>query len=77
MIAVMILFGILGGAGALMVVTLVRRGRGRRTDTVEGLLLEQEALRQARHDRVSYGAAAVHNSVPTASDTYSRRSGRP
>ncbi|WP_328941265.1 hypothetical protein OG259_06150 [Streptomyces sp. NBC_00250] len=75
--AVFVLLGILGGAGILMVVTLVRRGGGRRTDTAEGMLLEQEALRRARHDRVSFGSAAVHNSVPTASDSYHRGSGRP
>ncbi|WP_017240771.1 hypothetical protein [Streptomyces sp. SS] len=76
MVALLILFGVLGGAGALMTVTLMRRGT-RRTETAEGLLVEQEALRRAAHDRVSFGAAAVHNSVPTASDTYSRREGRP
>ncbi|MFE2557078.1 hypothetical protein ACFXGT_13820 [Streptomyces sp. NPDC059352] len=76
MVALLILFGVLGGVGALLTVTLMRRG-GSRTDTAEGLLQEQEALRQAHHDRVSFGAAAVHNSVPTASDTYSRRQGRP
>lgn len=76
MVALLILFGVLGGVGALLTVTLMRRG-GSRADTAEGLLVEQQALRQARHDRVSFGAAAVHNSVPTASDTYSRRDGRP
>ncbi|MFE7549650.1 hypothetical protein [Streptomyces gardneri] len=76
MIAVLILFGVLGGVGALLTVTLLRRGSSR-TETAEGILQEQEALRQAHHDRVSFGAGAVHNSVPTASDTYSRRSGRP
>ncbi|WP_314612721.1 hypothetical protein [Streptomyces stackebrandtii] len=54
----------------------MRRG-GSRTETAEGLLQEQEALRQAHHDRVSFGAAAVHNSLPTASDAYTRRNGRP
>ncbi|MFB7591663.1 hypothetical protein [Streptomyces sp. NPDC056169] len=76
MVAVIILFGVLGGIGALLTVTLIRRGSSR-TETAEGLLQEQLALRQAQHDRVSFGAAAVHNSVPTASDTYSRRNGRP
>ncbi|MFI6422613.1 hypothetical protein ACIBG6_35105 [Streptomyces sp. NPDC050842] len=76
MIALLTLFGVLGGIGVLLTVTLMRRGSSR-TDTAEGLLQEQQALRQAQHDRVSFGAAAVHNSVPTASDTYSRRNGRP
>ncbi|WP_405859753.1 hypothetical protein OG361_34145 [Streptomyces sp. NBC_00090] len=75
MVALLILFGVLGGVGALLTVTLMRRG-GSRTETAEGLLQEREALSRARHDRVSFGAAAVHNSVPTASDTYSRREGR-
>ncbi|MFF8835046.1 hypothetical protein [Streptomyces sp. NPDC015130] len=75
MTAVLILFGVLGGVGVLMTVTLMRRGSSR-TETAEGMLAEQEALRQAQHDRASFGSSAVHNSVPTASDTYSRR-GRP
>ncbi|MFF3837460.1 hypothetical protein [Streptomyces sp. NPDC001930] len=74
--ALLVLFGVLAGVGALLVVTLLRRGRGG-TDTAEGLLLEQEARRQAHHDRVSFSTTAVHNSVPTASDVYNRRSGRP
>ncbi|MFF8381832.1 hypothetical protein ACF07V_37725 [Streptomyces sp. NPDC015661] len=74
MTALMILFGVLGAIGVLLTVTLLRRG-GRRTDTVEGLLQEQESLRQAEADRVSFGLGA-HNSLPTASDGYIRRSGR-
>jgi hypothetical protein len=76
MIALLILFGVLGGVGVLLTVTLLRRGRSR-ADTVEGLLQEQEALRQAKTDRVSFSAFAVHNSVPTTSDSYHRRNGRP
>ncbi|MER5712976.1 hypothetical protein [Streptomyces sp. NPDC002122] len=76
MVGLLILFGVLGGVGALLTVTLMRRG-GSRTETAEGLLQEQEALRQAHHDRVSFGTAAVHNSLPTASDAYNRRNGRP
>ncbi|MFF1506867.1 hypothetical protein [Streptomyces sp. NPDC058326] len=75
MVALLILFGVLGGAGTLMGVTLMRRGR-RRTETAEGLLLEQEALRQARNDRVSFSTIAVHNNPLTASDAYTRRHGR-
>ncbi|MFD4317024.1 hypothetical protein [Streptomyces sp. NPDC058548] len=74
--AVLVLFGVLAGVGALLAVTLLRRGRGG-TDTAEGLLMEQEARRQAYDDRVSFSSAAVHNAVPTASDAYNRRSGRP
>ncbi|MFE0650864.1 hypothetical protein ACFVZH_19980 [Streptomyces sp. NPDC059534] len=76
MTALLILFGVLVGFGALLITTLLRRGSSR-TETADGLLQEQQALRQAHHDRVSFNAAAVHNSVPTASDTYSRRQGRP
>ncbi|MFD3531222.1 hypothetical protein [Streptomyces sp. NPDC058664] len=75
MVALLVLFGVLGGAGALMAVTLVRRGRSR-TDTAEGLLLEQQALLQARNDRVSFSTIAVHNNPLTASDAYPRRDGR-
>ncbi|KQX50706.1 MULTISPECIES: hypothetical protein [unclassified Streptomyces] len=76
MVSVMVLFGIFGALGVLMIVTLLRRN-GARTESAEGLLLEQQAARQAQQDRVSFGAAAVHNSMPTASDTYSRRETRP
>ncbi|MEV8588886.1 hypothetical protein [Streptomyces sp. NPDC051180] len=75
MTALLILFAILAGSGALLLLTLLRRGSSR-TETAEGLRHEELARRQAQHDRVSFGAAAVHNSVPTASDTYSRRQGR-
>ncbi|APE25346.1 MULTISPECIES: hypothetical protein [Streptomyces] len=74
--ALLVLLAVLVGVGALLVVTLLRRGRGG-TDTAEGLLLEQRARDQAHHDRVSFSSSAVHNSVPTASDAYNRRSGRP
>ncbi|MEX0167975.1 hypothetical protein [Streptomyces sp. LMG1-1-1.1] len=76
MVALLIAFGVLGGIGVLLTVVLLRRGTGR-TETAEGLLLEQQALRQARHDRVSFGTTAVHNSTPTAGDSYVRRGGRP
>ncbi|MFF0473499.1 hypothetical protein [Streptomyces sp. NPDC004284] len=74
MISLLILFGVLGGIGALSIVVLLRRGGGR-ADTVEGMLQEQEALRRAKADRVSFGLGA-HNSLPTASDGYVRRNGR-
>ncbi|MFI8770269.1 hypothetical protein ACIGN6_35900 [Streptomyces sp. NPDC053792] len=75
MIALLVLFGVLGGIGVLLTVTLLRRGGGR-ADTVDGIRQEQEALRQAKTDRVSFGLGA-HNSPPTASDNYVRRNGRP
>ncbi|MEU5217023.1 hypothetical protein AB0G79_12620 [Streptomyces sp. NPDC020807] len=70
MTAVLIFFGLLAGIGVLLTVTLVRRG-GSRTETVEGLLQEQAAARQAHDDRVSFGLGA-HNSLPTASDAHIR-----
>ncbi|MFI1658088.1 hypothetical protein ACH4ZU_24715 [Streptomyces sp. NPDC020472] len=73
--ALLILFAVLGGIGALLILTLLRRG-GDRTDTVDGVLQEQRALRQAKADRVSFGLGA-HNSLPTASDSYIHRKGRP
>ncbi|WP_030694251.1 hypothetical protein [Streptomyces globisporus] len=75
MTALLILFAVLGGIGALLTVTLLRRGGGR-TDTADGMLQEQRALRQAKADRVSFGLGA-HNSPPTASDNYIHRKGRP
>ncbi|WP_225800008.1 hypothetical protein [Streptomyces sp. NK15101] len=75
MTALLILFGVLGCVGALLTITLLRRGGGR-ADTVDGVLREQQALRQAQADRVSFGLGA-HNSPPTASDNYIRGSRRP
>ncbi|MFE0640966.1 hypothetical protein ACFW2Y_04995 [Streptomyces sp. NPDC058877] len=72
--AVLILFGLLGGVGLLLVILLMRRSGGR-TDSADGLRIEHEARRQARTDRVSYDAFAVHNAMPTASDGYQRRRG--
>ncbi|MER7949632.1 hypothetical protein ABTY59_19800 [Streptomyces sp. NPDC096079] len=76
MSSLLILFGVLGGIGALLIVTLLRRGGGR-PDTVDGVLQEQQALRQAKADRVSFNSFAAHNTMPTSSDTYVRRDGRP
>ncbi|MER5202043.1 hypothetical protein [Streptomyces sp. NPDC002825] len=75
MVSLVVLFGVLGGIGTLLTVTLLRRGGGR-VDTVEGLLQEQEAVRRAKADRVSFGLGS-HNLPPTASDSYVRGSGRP
>ncbi|SEB91698.1 hypothetical protein [Streptomyces sp. TLI_105] len=75
MAALLILFAVLGGVGALLTIVLLRRGGGR-TDTVDGILQEQQALHQAKADRVSFGLGA-HNSLPTASDSHIHRKGRP
>ncbi|MEW1906113.1 hypothetical protein [Streptomyces sp. NPDC086147] len=74
MIALLILFGAIIGVGALAFVIVHRRG-GSRTETIEGLLLEREAGRQARTDRVSFNSLSVHNSLPTSSDAHHRRGG--
>ncbi|MFE5730047.1 hypothetical protein ACFQ7A_03915 [Streptomyces sp. NPDC056528] len=74
MTALLILFGVIIGAGALAFIAVHRRGGGR-PDTVEGLLQEEEARRQAQADRISFNARSVHNSMPTSSDAYHRRNG--
>ncbi|MFF6888427.1 hypothetical protein ACFY9F_35165 [Streptomyces sp. NPDC012421] len=72
MTALLILFGSLGGTALLLVIVLLRRS-GSRTESVEGLRIEHEARRQAQIDRVSFNARAVHNSLPTVSDSYQQR----
>ncbi|MFF6788460.1 hypothetical protein ACFY9C_05225 [Streptomyces filamentosus] len=72
MSAILTLFGSLGGIGLLLVILLLRRSRSR-TESADGLRIEHEARRQAQMDRISYNARAVHNSVPTASDSYRQR----
>ncbi|MFJ3781977.1 hypothetical protein [Streptomyces sp. NPDC090093] len=42
-------------------------------DPVEGLRQEEEALRHAKTDRVSFNSRSVHNYLPTSSDAYHRR----
>ncbi|WP_030220302.1 hypothetical protein [Streptomyces bikiniensis] len=74
MTALLILFGVIVGLGVLAFVVVHRRNAGR-TETIEGLLQEQEALRQARTDRVSFNSLSVHNSPPTGSDAHHRRGG--
>ncbi|KOX19849.1 MULTISPECIES: hypothetical protein [unclassified Streptomyces] len=73
MTALLVLFGVIIGAGALAFTVVHRRGGGR-ADPVEGLLQEEEALRRARTDRVSFNSWSVHNYLPTSSDAYHRRS---
>ncbi|MFF2776021.1 hypothetical protein ACFVU3_14035 [Streptomyces sp. NPDC058052] len=72
MSAILMLFGSLGGLVVLLVILLLRRTRNP-TESAEGLRIEQEARRQAQMDRVSYNARAVHNSMPTAGDSYQKR----
>lgn len=57
-----VFFGVMGLAAAWMVWTLLRRGK-RRTETAEGLRIEQARRDQAHNDRTSYSSNAVHSSV--------------
>lgn len=68
MTAVLVLFGVLGALAALLIVTLLRRGSGR-TETAEGLRIEQDRRLQAQSDRTSYNSFSAHNSVPTMTDS--------
>ncbi|MFH9955886.1 hypothetical protein ACH4OX_16935 [Streptomyces roseolus] len=72
MSAILILFSSLGGIGLLLVILVLRRSTSR-TESADGLRIEHEARSQAQMDRVSYNARAVHNSMPTASDSYRQR----
>ncbi|MYS08013.1 hypothetical protein GTW71_20355 [Streptomyces sp. SID6041] len=70
--AFVVLFGILGGLILLSIVTLLRRSRTR-TESAEGLRIEEEARLQASRDRVSFSTMAMHNAPPSASDAHHRR----
>ncbi|MFF7215899.1 hypothetical protein ACFZAU_36085 [Streptomyces sp. NPDC008238] len=51
---------------AFLVVKLLRRGY-RRTENVDGLLIEQARREQAHADRWTYNSATVHNAPLTHS----------
>ncbi|MBT2438605.1 hypothetical protein J7E93_00370 [Streptomyces sp. ISL-36] len=72
MTSLLVLFGVLGGSVALLVVKLMRRGSGR-TENVEGLLIEQARREQAHSDRTSFSSFASHNSPPTTGDSHRHR----
>ncbi|MGW6691290.1 hypothetical protein [Streptomyces sp. NPDC054961] len=61
MIELGVFFGVMGLAALWMVRTLLRRGN-RRTETAEGLRIEQARREQAHRDRNAYSATALHNS---------------
>ncbi|MFG2987698.1 hypothetical protein ACGFYQ_42195 [Streptomyces sp. NPDC048258] len=63
-----VFFGVMGLAALWMVWSLLRRGN-RRTETAEGLLIEQARREQAASDRSSYNATAMLNS-PTHGHEY-------
>ncbi|WP_328303252.1 hypothetical protein OG389_35305 [Streptomyces sp. NBC_00435] len=60
MIELGVFLGVIGLAALWMVRILLRRGK-RRTETAEGLRIEQARREQAASDRSSYGSFAVHN----------------
>ncbi|MFD9302948.1 hypothetical protein ACFWCB_09725 [Streptomyces sp. NPDC060048] len=61
MVELGVFFGVMALAAVWMVWTLLRRGN-RRTETAEGLLIEQARRVQAASDRSSYSSNAMHNS---------------
>ncbi|CAM5679498.1 hypothetical protein SAVIM338S_07285 [Streptomyces avidinii] len=63
-----VFFGVTALAASWMVWTLLRRGN-RRTETAEGLRIEQARREQAHNDRTSYSASALHGS-PTHGNEY-------
>ncbi|MEU3841498.1 hypothetical protein AB0E88_15885 [Streptomyces sp. NPDC028635] len=69
MIAIGVLFGLLGGVvGTLIVVLLRRRNSG--THNADGLRIEQTRRLQARDDRVSFNALTLHGQAPNMTDQY-------
>ncbi|WP_330301345.1 hypothetical protein [Streptomyces sp. NBC_00503] len=63
MIEIGVLLGVMVLAAAWMVKVVLRRGK-RRTENVEGLLIESAHTAQAREDRSTYNAASMHGSTP-------------
>ncbi|MGW0754117.1 hypothetical protein [Streptomyces sp. NPDC002587] len=62
MVELGVFFGVLVLAALWMVGTVLRRGK-RRTETAEGLLIEQAHRQQAASYRTSYSSTAIHNSL--------------
>ncbi len=69
MVALGVLFGLLGAAVLFLIYTLLRRRSGA-TENADGLLIEQASRIQARRDRTSYTSLAIHNTTPTMTDQY-------
>ncbi|MET9887642.1 hypothetical protein ABZZ20_31820 [Streptomyces sp. NPDC006430] len=61
MIELGVFFGVMGLAALWMVRILLQRGN-RRTETAEGLRIEQARREQAVSDRSSYNSDVLHNS---------------
>lgn len=62
MIGLGVLLGLMALAAAWMIRTLLRRG-SRRTDNVDGFLIERARTAQAATERTSYTSRAVHGSL--------------
>ncbi|MFF1459396.1 hypothetical protein [Streptomyces sp. NPDC058330] len=71
MIALLVLFGVLGAAAVSLIVVLARRTYAP-TETGEGLLIEQEARQRAHYSRSTFNSQVVHNSTPTMRDSHHR-----
>ncbi|WP_411104900.1 hypothetical protein [Streptomyces sp. cmx-4-9] len=68
MVELGVFFGVMVAAAAWMMRTLLRRGN-RKTESADGLRIEQARREQAVSDRSSYSSNAVHNS-PTHGHGY-------
>ncbi|MFF3949120.1 hypothetical protein ACFYYN_30455 [Streptomyces sp. NPDC001902] len=66
MVELGILLLLLASFVTYLVVKLLRRGN-RRTENVDGLLIEQARREQAHADRWTYNSASVHNAPLTHS----------
>lgn len=63
MIELGVFLGVMVLAAAWMVRVVLRRGK-RRTQNVEGLLIESAHTAQARETRSTYNSATMHGSAP-------------
>ncbi|GAA3933107.1 hypothetical protein GCM10022244_47080 [Streptomyces gulbargensis] len=71
--ALLVMFGGFWGLVVLLTVVLTRRRRRySRTESAEGLLIEQRAREQAAQDRVTYHPLAVHDAPISYKDIHNR-----
>ncbi|AWL42527.1 MULTISPECIES: hypothetical protein [Streptomyces] len=71
MVALLVLFSLLGVVAVLLIVVIGRRNHAP-TETAEGLLIEQEARVRAHESRGSFNSRTAHNSLPTMGDSHRR-----